>query len=88
MASFMHMVVNYKKEIGYDAQCLIEPKPREPSKHQYDYDAQTCFAFLHQYGLQDHFKMNIEPNHTTLAGHDFEHDICMSSAYDDRRGRE
>merc|ERR1719272_538963 len=78
LAAFLHMVVDYKKEIGYDAQCLIEPKPREPTKHQYDYDAQTCMGFLHQYGLSDHFKMNIEPNHTTLAGHDYEYDLLGS----------
>jgi xylose isomerase len=60
--------VDYKKEIGYDAKCLIEPKPREPTKHQYDYDAQTVMGFLGHYGLSDTFALNIEPNHTTLAG--------------------
>jgi len=82
LGAFLHMVVDYKKSIGFDAQCLIEPKPREPTKHQYDYDAQTCMGFLAHYGLTDHFKMNIEPNHTTLAGHDYEHDLLMSSKYD------
>jgi len=60
---------------------LIEPKPREPTKHQYDYDAQTVIGFLKTYGLDKDFKLNIEPNHTTLAGHDYEHDIEMASRY-------
>jgi len=81
MAAFLHMCVDYKAKIGADYQLLIEPKPREPCKHQYDYDAQTVMAFLHTYGLQDHFKTNVEPNHTTLAGHSFEHDIVFSQIY-------
>lgn len=82
MATFMQMVVDYKKKIGMEpCQLLIEPKPREPTKHQYDYDAQTVIGFLHTYGLEDHFKVNIEPNHTTLAGHDFEHDIMVAAKY-------
>jgi len=81
MAAFMKMVVGYKKQIGADYQLLIEPKPREPSTHQYDYDAQTVMGFLNHYGLQKDFKLNIEPNHTTLAGHDYEHDLRMASAY-------
>merc|ERR1711959_403970 len=81
MAAFLKMVVAYKKKIGMKCQLLIEPKPREPTKHQYDYDAQTCMAFLAHYGLTEHFKLNIEPNHTTLAGHDYEHDIMISSKY-------
>lgn len=81
LAAFFHMVVEYKAKIGFDAQCLIEPKPREPTKHQYDYDAQTVIGFLHNYKLEKHFKLNIEPNHTTLAGHDYEHDILVSSKY-------
>jgi len=60
---------------------LIEPKPKEPTKHQYDYDAQTVIAFLRTYGLEKDFKLNIEPNHTTLAGHSYEHDIELSSKY-------
>lgn len=80
-AALFRMAVEYQKKMGYDFQFLIEPKPREPTKHQYDYDAQTTMAFLHTYGLQDHFKLNIEPNHTTLAGHAPEHDITMASAY-------
>lgn len=81
MASFLQMAVDYKEKIGHDMQLLIEPKPREPTKHQYDYDAQTVMGFLNHYGLQDHYKTNIEPNHTTLAGHAMEHDIMISSVY-------
>lgn len=81
MAAMYQMAVAYKEKMGYTAQFLLEPKPREPSKHQYDYDAQTTLAFLHQYGLVDHFKLNIEPNHTTLAGHEAVHDIYVSSIY-------
>nr|XP_045593897.1 xylose isomerase-like [Procambarus clarkii] len=81
LASFYKMVIAYKDKIGFKGQLLIEPKPKEPSRHQYDYDAQTVMAFLHQYGLAKHFKLNIEPNHTTLAGHPYEHDIIFASAY-------
>lgn len=81
MAAVFKMAIKYKEEKGMTAQFLIEPKPREPTKHQYDYDAQTTIAFLETYGLSKHFKLNIEPNHTTLAGHDFEHDILISSKY-------
>jgi xylose isomerase len=81
MAAFLHMAVDHKKKIGAKFQLLIEPKPREPMRHQYDYDAQTVMGFLNHYGLQDHFKLNIEPNHTTLAGHAYEHDILISSLY-------
>ena len=70
------------KKIGFDAQLLIEPKPREPTKHQYDYDAQTVIGFLKHYKLDHKFKLNIEPNHTTLAGHDYEHDMLVASKYD------
>lgn len=83
MAAFMKMAVAYKEKIGHGTcQFLIEPKPREPTAHQYDYDAQTVIGFLRTYGLEKHFKVNIEPNHTTLAGHDYEHDLRMSSAFD------
>jgi len=80
MAAFLKMAVAYKKKIGFNAQMLIEPKPREPTAHQYDYDAQTVIGFLHTYGLEKDFKVNIEPNHTTLAGHDYEHDLRVASA--------
>ena len=79
MAAFLKMSKDYANSIGYDAQFLIEPKPREPTKHQYDYDAQTVMGFLNHYDLQDDFKLNIEPNHTTLAGHDYEHDLWIAS---------
>ncbi|XP_078482800.1 xylose isomerase isoform X1 [Ciona intestinalis] len=81
LANFFKMVVAYKKKIGFTGQFLIEPKPKEPSKHQYDYDAMTVIAFLKTYDLDKDFKLNIEPNHTTLAGHCHEHDVVMASAY-------
>jgi xylose isomerase len=81
MAALFRMAIAYKERQCYTAQFLLEPKPREPCKHQYDYDAQTSMAFLHQYQLADHFKLNIEPNHTTLAGHAPEHDVAISAAY-------
>jgi xylose isomerase len=81
VARLYQMAIDYKERKGYTAQFLIEPKPREPTKHQYDYDAATSMAFLHQYNLTPHFKLNIEPNHTTLAGHAPEHDIAFASAY-------
>jgi xylose isomerase len=81
LAAFFHMVVKYKKELNATYQLLIEPKPREPTKHQYDYDAQTVIGFLQYYHLEEHFKLNIEPNHTTLAGHDYEHDIMIASKF-------
>lgn len=81
MAALFKMAISHKADLGSEMQLLIEPKPREPTKHQYDYDAQTCMAFLQNYGLEDHFKLNIEPNHTTLAGHDYEHDLAISSYY-------
>ncbi|BBI35791.1 xylose isomerase [Cohnella abietis] len=75
LGRFLHMAVDYAKEIGFDAQFLIEPKPMEPSKHQYDFDSATAIAFLQSYGLKDKFKLNIEANHATLAGHTFEHEL-------------
>ena len=81
MAAFFRMAMQHKANLGAGFQFLIEPKPREPTKHQYDYDAQTVMGFLHHYGLQNDFKLNIEPNHTTLAGHDYEHDIMISARY-------
>ncbi|MFB9274973.1 xylose isomerase [Cohnella cellulosilytica] len=78
LARFLHMAVDYAKEIGFDAQFLIEPKPKEPSKHQYDFDAATAIAFLQNYGLKDHFKLNVEANHATLAGHTFEHELRVA----------
>ena len=78
MGRFMRMAADYKKKIGATFTLLIEPKPREPTKHQYDYDAQTVIGFLRKYHLENEFKLNIEPNHTTLAGHDYEHDIVFA----------
>jgi xylose isomerase len=75
LAKFMHMAVDYKKKIGFKGQLYIEPKPKEPTKHQYDFDAGNCLAFLQKYGLVKHFKMNIEANHATLAGHSFQHEL-------------
>lgn len=78
LAKFFHMALDYAKEIGYTGQFLIEPKPKEPTKHQYDFDAATTIAFLQKYGLQDHFKLNLEANHATLAGHTFEHELRVA----------
>ena len=80
MARFLHMVVDYKKKIGFTGQFLIEPKPAEPMKHQYDSTAAATLYFLKQYDLYDHFKLNIEANHATLAGHTFEHELAVASA--------
>ncbi|QNK56255.1 xylose isomerase [Paenibacillus sp. PAMC21692] len=75
LARLYNMAIDYANEIGFDAQFLIEPKPKEPTKHQYDFDAATTISFLQKYGLQDKFKLNLEANHATLAGHTFEHEI-------------
>jgi len=79
MARFFHMAVDYAKQIGFDGQFLIEPKPKEPTKHQYDFDAATVLGFLRAYDLFDQFKLNIEANHATLAGHSFEHDLTVAA---------
>ncbi|MGF7031217.1 xylose isomerase [Paenibacillus mucilaginosus] len=78
LARLLHMAVDYAKEIGFGAQFLIEPKPKEPTKHQYDFDAATTIAFLQNYGLKEHFKLNLEANHATLAGHTFEHELHVA----------
>jgi xylose isomerase len=75
LGRFFHMAVDYAKEIGFDGQFLIEPKPKEPTTHQYDFDVASGYAFLQNYNLQSHFKFNIEANHATLAGHTFEHEL-------------
>jgi len=75
LARFMHMAVDYAKEIGFTGQFYFEPKPREPTKHQYDFDCATCINFLRAYGLEKHVKMNIETNHATLAGHEMQHEL-------------
>ncbi|MBP7933305.1 MAG: xylose isomerase [Phycisphaerae bacterium] len=81
LGAFLHMAVDYKKKIGFRGQLYIEPKPKEPTKHQYDSDAGACFAFLQKYDLVDHFKLNIEANHGTLAGHTFQHELefCVAN---------
>ncbi|MFS0600386.1 xylose isomerase [Peribacillus frigoritolerans] len=78
LARFMHMAVDYAKEIQFKGQFLIEPKPKEPTTHQYDTDAATTISFLRQYGLDNHFKLNLEANHATLAGHTFEHELRVA----------
>jgi len=79
LGAFLQMAVDYKKKIGFGGQLYIEPKPKEPTKHQYDFDAGNCFAFLQKYNLVDDFKMNIEANHATLASHDFCHELELSA---------
>lgn len=78
LARLFHMAIDYANQIGFDAQFLIEPKPKEPTKHQYDFDAATTIAFLQTYGLKEHFKLNLEANHATLAGHTFEHEMRVA----------
>ncbi len=77
---FLERVVAYKHEIGFEGTILIEPKPQEPTKHQYDYDVASVYGFLKRYGLEDEVKVNIEANHATLAGHSFEHEIATAVA--------
>jgi xylose isomerase len=77
LATLLQMAVDYAKEIGFDGQFLIEPKPKEPTKHQYDFDTATVLAFLRKYNLQDDFKLNIEANHATLAQHTFQHELHL-----------
>lgn len=79
IASLMRMAVDYGRSIGFTGDFYIEPKPKEPMKHQYDFDAATAIGFLKQYGLDKDFKMNIEANHATLAGHTFEHELRISA---------
>ncbi|OGB13099.1 MAG: xylose isomerase [Burkholderiales bacterium RIFCSPLOWO2_12_67_14] len=78
MGRFLNMVVDYKHKIGFKGTILIEPKPREPSKHQYDFDTATVYGFLCRYGLDKEIKVNIEANHATLSGHSFEHEIATA----------
>ncbi len=80
VAAFFHMCVAYAKEIGFTGQFLIEPKPKEPTKHQYDFDSATVLNFLRSYDLFDSFKLNVEANHATLAGHTFEHELAVAAA--------
>jgi len=78
LSKFLKMAVDYAKEIGFKGQLLIEPKPKEPTKHQYDFDTATVIGFLKTYGLDPYFKMNIEANHATLAGHTFQHELAIA----------
>src|SRR6266705_1501382 len=80
LAKFLHMAVDYKRKIGFKGQFLIEPKPKEPTKHQYDSDAAACLNFLREYDLLDDFQLNIETNHATLAGHSMLHELTVAAA--------
>ena len=81
LGRFMQLVVEHKHKIGFPGTLLIEPKPCEPTKHQYDYDSAACYAFLQKYGLEGEFKLNIECNHATLAGHTFQHEVAYAIAH-------
>ena len=80
LGAFLHMAVEHKKKIGFKGQFYIEPKPKEPTKHQYDSDAAACLNFLRQYKLTSHFKLNLETNHATLAGHEMQHELEVAVA--------
>jgi xylose isomerase len=80
LARFLHLVAEHKAKIGFKGALLIEPKPQEPTKHQYDYDSQTVHGFLARHGLDGEFKLNIEANHATLAGHSFHHEVAYACA--------
>lgn len=80
LGRFLSLVVEHKHRIGFKGTILIEPKPKEPTKHQYDYDVATVYGFLRHYGLEKEVKVNIEQNHAILAGHSFEHEIALASA--------
>jgi len=80
LARFLHMAVDYAKEIGFTGQFYIEPKPKEPTKHQYDADSAACLNFLRQYDLIDHLKLNLETNHATLAGHSMQHEMEVAGS--------
>lgn len=80
LARFLHMAADYAREIGFSGQLLIEPKPKEPMKHQYDSDAAACINFLRDYSLTDCFKLNLETNHATLAGHTMQHELEVAGS--------
>ena len=82
LGKFMQLVVENKYKIGFNGTLLIEPKPQEPTKHQYDYDVATIYGFLKQFGLEKEIKVNIEANHATLAGHSFQHEVASAIALD------
>lgn len=81
LGRFFNMVVEYKHKIGFKGDILIEPKPHEPTKHQYDRDVGTVYGFLKAHGLENEVRVNIEPNHATLAGNSFEHEVEMANAF-------
>jgi xylose isomerase len=81
LGRFLQLAVDYKKKIGFKGTFLIEPKPHEPTSHQYDFDCGNCIAFLRTYGLEKEFKLNIETNHATLAKHTMAHELAFASAY-------
>ena len=80
LARFLELVVNYKHKVGFKGQILLEPKPHEPTKHQYDFDTASCLALIRKAGLEKEIKLNIEVNHATLSGHSFEHEIAYAIA--------
>ncbi|MEM6331318.1 MAG: xylose isomerase [Planctomycetota bacterium] len=80
LARLLHMAVDHAKAIGFAGQFYIEPKPKEPTKHQYDTDAAACLNFLREHGLLEHFKLNLETNHATLAGHTMQHELEVAGA--------
>ena len=80
LACLLHMAVDYKHRIGFTGDFFIEPKPMEPTTHQYDSDVAACLNFLREFGLMDHFTLNIETNHATLAGHSMEHELAVAAA--------
>lgn len=80
LARFLHMVADHKREIGFEGTLLLEPKPAEPTKHQYDYDSQSVHGFLVSNGLVDDYRVNIEGNHATLSGHSFHHEVAYAVA--------
>ena len=80
LAALLHMAVGHKKKIGFKGKFFIEPKPREPSTHQYDSDSAACLNFLREYGLLEEFELNIETNHATLAGHTIRHELTVAAA--------
>ena len=82
LGRFLSMVVDYKHKIGFKGVLLVEPKPQEPTKHQYDYDVATVFGFLQRFGLEKEVKVNIEVGHAVLAGHSFEHEVAMAASLD------
>ncbi len=80
LARFLHLVAEHRERIGFAGQLLIEPKPQEPTKHQYDYDGQAVHGFLARHGLEGEYRLNIEANHATLAGHSFHHEVAYACA--------